>query len=48
MQSKGKYQVNAERMMIRQLEKQLAGLFEADSARSPSNFNMEQILDNIG
>jgi hypothetical protein len=48
MQSKGKYQVEAERMMTRQLEKQLAGLFEADSTRSPSNFNMDQILDGIG
>jgi hypothetical protein len=43
-----KVQLEAERMMTRQLEKQLAGLFGSDSARSPVNFNMDQILAGIG
>jgi hypothetical protein len=43
-----KVQLEAEKMMTRQLEKQLGGLFGADSTRSPINFDMEAILAGIG
>lgn len=43
-----KVEIEAERMMARQLEKQLAGLFGENNSSSPVNFNMEELMAGFG
>jgi hypothetical protein len=43
-----KVQQEAEKMMTRQLEKQLAGLFGESGSSSPINFNMEELMAGLG
>lgn len=43
-----KVEIEAERMMARQLEKQLAGLFLENNSSSPVNFNMEELMAGFG
>jgi len=43
-----KVQLEAEKMMTRQLEKQLAGLFGESGSSSPINFNMEELMAGLG
>jgi hypothetical protein len=43
-----KVQQEAEKMMTRQLEKQLAGLFGESGSSSPINFDMEKLMAGLG